>query len=156
MQTFRLLLVIVLMLVCACSHSRRVVFSGSSPDSKSTIEILYYGRVVPPWQAVRLDVLRSETRTTIWRSEQNEILPCFAESAWTDNSLVVVIVFRDCWHTSTLMAYDLAAGKETDPNRYRALLSKQIRTRYHLGTDVADPLLWATDTDEARHMFARR
>jgi hypothetical protein len=153
----RLILAFASALVFAgCSHEVSVVYQAPSPDGSGKIQLVTFSRLpLVPRSVAQLELSGRSGKKVIKTWEASEMYPCFVAAAWTRDSEAVVVLFRDCWHKTDLVAFDVSTGKTIDPSKMTSALADEIRSQYSLSKSISDPIVWATETEEARTSFAR-
>jgi hypothetical protein len=65
-------------------------------------------------------------------------------------------MWRNCWHGTELLAFDVESRKPVDIAGMNALLGAAIRSDFRLPNAIEDPVKWATETGEAGAWFQAR
>src|SRR5262245_45927696 len=99
---------LIVVMVC-CSHSTSVIYRSVSPDGRRRIDLTTFSRLpLQPRTVVELKLSSNGDSGTVLKSwEASEVYPCFAAAAWSRDSARVIAVFRDCWHGSEVLAFDV-------------------------------------------------
>jgi hypothetical protein len=155
-QTSKLIVILALAVSAAhCSRHVSVLLQTPSPDGSATLRLTTFSRLpYSPKSVAQLEVSGSTGTTVIKEWQQSDMYPCFAAATWSRNSSVVIAIFRDCWHDSELVAFDVRDRKMVNPDAMRSTLADEIRSEFALPRDVADPISWATSSDDAKRRFA--
>ena len=133
-----------------------MVYQAPSPDGSAKIQLVTFSRLpFLPRSVAQLEFSGRTGKAVIKTWEASEMYPCFVTALWTRDSEVVVVLFRDCWHKSDLVAFDVSTGKTINPSKMKSALIDKIRSEYSLSKSILDPIAWATETEEARTSFAR-
>jgi hypothetical protein len=132
-----------------------VFYRAPSPDGSATLELVVFTRP-PLFKGVAQWELSDSTgRVVIKTWEASDMAPCFAAAAWSPDSRAVIALFRNYWHGSELVAFDVKAKKIIDSSGMAGALGDRIRSEYVLPDVVSDPIAWARETEDATRAFTR-
>src|SRR6266404_3182272 len=91
-----------------CSHETSMVYGKPSPNGATRIQLITFSRLpLAPRMVAELELLSGSGRTVLRKWESSEMYPCFVTAAWTQDSAAVIVLFRDCWHGSDVLAFDM-------------------------------------------------
>ena len=79
-----------------------------------------------PRSVAQMQVSGRGGTTVVKRWEASEIYPCFVSAAWSADSRSVVALYRDCWHGSEIVAFDVTRGKTVSADQMKEKLAQQI------------------------------
>ena len=153
MQMKLVALGLITLALVSCSAERSILLQVTSPDGLGKLQLTtstWFGKPVARAEvsdAAGTRVLKS------WRS--SDMYPCFGAAAWSKDSRFVIVLFRNCWHGTEVVAFDAHDGRETDAAVLRVVLAERIRADFGLSAKLSDPVAWASDTEQARIEFAR-
>ena len=144
-----------LLAVCTgCSDERTVIARAVSPRGDTAASVTIHTGF-PHRPMVEFAILGRGKTVSIEQWRGTQMYPCFAAIAWNASADAVIALFRDCWHGTYIVAFDLRQGRKVDAAAMRPALAERIRTEYELPASVKDPIEWASSV-EAKNVFARR
>jgi hypothetical protein len=151
-----ILMLVSLFVLGGCSHERHLVYRSTSPDGSAEIQLttfLHFG--ARPGEVAELQISTNRRNQVIktWETPVYDLDPCLVVAAWSSDSARVIALFRNCFHESDLVAFDVRSHVAIDVKDMRPALAAQIRSQYAVPEKISDPIAWATQSEEARLAF---